>query len=307
MIRVGIIGGADKIAGELISILINHPDVEIAWVNATNANSNLVSDMHPQLFGETYMRFTDKANFDEIDALFLCIPDGRSRALMASAIIPERVRIIDLSSDFRINGADYGFVYGLPELNRKAMVRGAKRVAVPSAMATAIELSLLPLAKNLLINDEIISAAVTATTDPTTITAPLGHQQANEIIAALQALQSSFNSVIRLMPIRGAQQRGVNTVTYIKCALDLDEVIRIYEDFYADHSFTFVSPRIPHINDVFNTNKCLLNIAKADDRLVISTVIDNLVKGSAGQAVHDMNLLFGLQERVGLTLKSPSA
>lgn len=307
MIRVGIIGGADKIAGELISILINHPDVEIAWVNAANANSGMVADTHPQLFGETYLRFTDKANFDEIDALFLCNPNGQSRALMDSAIIPERVRIIDLSADFRIDGADYGFVYGLPELNRKAMVRGAMRVAVPSAMATAIELSLLPLAKNLLLNDEIISAAVTATTDPATITAPLGHQQVDEISATLQTLQSSFNAVIRLMPIRGAQQRGINTVTYIKCALDLDDVIRIYEDFYADHSFTFVTPRVPHIYDVFNTNKCLLNIAKVDDRLVISAVIDNLVKGSAGQAVHDMNLLFGLHERVGLTLKSPTA
>lgn len=307
MIRVGIIGGADKIAGELISILINHPDVEIAWVNAPNSGANLVSDVHPHLFGETFLRFTDKANFNEIDALFLCTPDGHSRALMTSAIIPERVRIIDLSADFRIDSADFGFVYGLPELNRKAMVRGATRVAVPSAMATAIELSLLPLAKNLLLNDEIVSAAVTATTDPTPITAPLGHQQVNEINATLQALQSSFNAVIRLMPIRGAQQRGINTVTYIKCALGLDEVIRIYEDFYADHSFTFVTPRMPHINDVFNTNKCLLNIAKVDDRLVISAVIDNLVKGSAGQAVHGMNLLFGLQERVGLTLKSPSA
>ncbi len=304
MIRAGIIGGSDPIAGELLSILINHPDVEIAWVNAPNSSGCLISDTHKGLIGETYLRFTDNIDFDNIDVLFLCTSDGRSKALLSTAIIPEKLKIVDLSGDFRIDGADSNFVYGLPELNRKALVRGALRASVPSAMANVLALTLLPLAKNLLLNSPITAVAVTSTTDPVIIDRPLGHKQVDELRATLESLQVSFNSPITFTPIRGTHSRGIHAVAYMQCPLELDDLIRIYEDFYSDHSFTFVTSSMPILSDVTNTNKCLLHLAKVGDILVVTGVIDNLVKGSAGQAVHNMNLLFGLHERVGLALKS---
>lgn len=304
MIRAGIIGGSDAVAGELLSILINHPDVEIAWVNAPNEKGTLVADTHKGLIGETYLRFTDTVDFSNINILFLCTTDGRSKALLSTAVIPDKVKIVDLSGDFRIDGAASNFVYGLPELNRKALVRGATRAAVPSAMATVLGLTLLPLAKNLLLNSPITAVAVTSTTDPVVIDRPLGHRQVEELRASLESLQVSFNAPITFTPIRGSHTRGIHAVAFLQCPLDLDEVIHLYEDFYSDHSFTFVTPRMPMLSDVTNTNKCLLHIAKVDGNIVITGVIDNLVKGAAGQAVHDMNLLFGLHERVGLALKA---
>ncbi len=304
MIRAGVIGGTNRSAGELLSILINHPDVEIAWVNAPNSTGSLISDTHKGLIGETYLRFTDNIDFNSIDVLFLCTTDGRSKALLSTTVIPEKLRIVDLSADFRIDGEASNFVYGLPELNRKALVRGATHASVPSAMASVLGLALLPLAKNLLLNSPITAVAVTSTTDPVVIDRPLGHRQVEELRATLQSLQSSFNAPISFTPIRGSHTRGIHAVAYLQCPLELDEVIRLYEDFYSDHSFTFITPRMPLLSDVTNTNKCLLHIDKVDGNLVVTGVIDNLTKGAAGQAVHNMNLLFGLHERVGLALKA---
>lgn len=322
MIRAGIIGGAGYTAGELIRILVNHPDVELAWVNSTSNAGNLVADIHQGLIGETYLRFTADTPWDDIDVLFCCTPHGKTREFMEATAVPGRVKIIDLSADYRIDDGTHDFVYGLPELNRKRLVRGATRVANPGCFATAIQLALLPLAKNLLLNSDIHVTAITGSTgagvkpsatshfswrnDNVSIYKPFRHQHLAEIKQSLSVLQSSFSSDINFIPVRGCFSRGIMAIVYIDCPLELSEVRKLYEDYYDDHSFTFVTDKAPDLKDVVNTNKCILHLDKIDGKLLITSVIDNLVKGASGQAVHNMNLIFGLQERVGLTLK-PSA
>lgn len=322
MIRAGIIGGAGYTAGELIRLLVNHPDVELSWVNSTSNAGNLVADVHQGLIGETYLRFTADTPWDDIDVLFCCTPHGKTREFMESTVVPERVKIIDLSTDYRIDDGTHPFVYGLPELNRKRLVRGATRVANPGCFATAIQLALLPLAKNLLLNSDIHVTAITGSTgagvkpsatshfswrnDNVSVYKPFRHQHLAEIRQSLSALQSSFKADINFIPVRGCFSRGIMAIVYMDCPLELNEVRKLYEDYYDDHSFTFVTDKAPDLKDVVNTNKCILHLDKVDGNLLITSVIDNLVKGASGQAVHNMNLIFGLQERVGLTLK-PSA
>lgn len=322
MIRAGIIGGAGYTAGELIRLLVNHPDVELSWVNSTSNAGNLVADVHQGLIGETYLRFTADTPWDDIDVLFCCTPHGKTREFMESTVVPERVKIIDLSTDYRIDDGTHPFVYGLPELNRKRLVRGATRVANPGCFATAIQLALLPLAKNLLLNSDIHVTAITGSTgagvkpsatshfswrnDNVSVYKPFHHQHLAEIRQSLSALQSSFKADINFIPVRGCFSRGIMAIVYMVCPLELNEVRKLYEDYYDDHSFTFVTDKAPDLKDVVNTNKCILHLDKVDGKLLITSVIDNLVKGASGQAVHNMNLIFGLQERVGLTLK-PSA
>ncbi len=322
MIKAGIIGGAGYTAGELIRLLINHPDVEISWVNSTSNAGNLVADVHQGLIGDTYLRFTDQTPWEEIDVLFCCTPHGETRKFMESHDVPESLRIVDLSTDYRIEDGTHEFVYGLPELNRKRIVRGATRVANPGCFATAIQLALLPLAKNLLLNNDINVTAITGSTgagvkpsatshyswrnDNVSIYKPFRHQHLAEIRQSLKSLQTSFDADINFIPVRGCFSRGIMAIIYLDCAVELDEVRRLYEDYYSDHSFTFVADKAPDLKDVVNTNKCIIHLDKIDGKLLITSVIDNLVKGASGQAVHNMNLLFGLQERVGLTLK-PSA
>jgi N-acetyl-gamma-glutamyl-phosphate reductase len=322
MIRAGIIGGAGYTAGELIRLLINHPDVVIAWVNSTSNAGNLVSDVHQGLIGESFLRFTDQTPWDEIDVLFCCTPHGKTREFMAANTVPDRVKIIDLSTDYRIEDGTHSFVYGLPELNRKRLVRGATRVANPGCFATAIQLALLPLAKNLLLNAPIHVTAITGSTgagvkpsatshfswrnDNVSIYKPFRHQHLAEIKQSLTTLQSSFQSPIEFIPMRGCFARGILAAVYLDCPVALDELRGLYEQYYEDHSFTFVTDKAPDLKDVVNTNKCVLHLDKVDGKLLITSVIDNLIKGASGQAVHNMNLIFGLQERVGLALK-PSA
>lgn len=322
MIRAGIIGGAGYTAGELIRLLINHPDVELAWVNSSSNAGNLVADVHQGLIGDTYLRFTADTPWDDIDVLFCCTPHGKTREFIEGADVPSRVKIIDLSTDYRIEDGSHDFVYGLPELNRKRLVRGATRVANPGCFATAIQLALLPLAKNLLLNSEIHVTAITGSTgagvkpsatshfswrnDNVSIYKPFRHQHLAEIRQSLSSLQSSFKADIDFIPVRGCFSRGIMAIIYMDCPLELSEIKALYEDYYSDHSFTFVTDKAPDLKDVVNTNKCILHLDKIDGKLLITSVIDNLVKGASGQAVHNMNLIFGLQERVGLTLK-PSA
>lgn len=322
MIRTGIIGGAGYTAGELIRLLVNHPDVELAWVHSTSNAGNLLADVHQGLIGETYLRFTDKIAWDDIDVLFCCTPHGKTREFMEDTVVPERVKIIDLSTDYRIEDGSHEFVYGLPELNRKRLVRGATRVANPGCFATAIQLALLPLAKNLLLNSDIHVTAITGSTgagvkpsatshfswrnDNVSVYKPFRHQHLAEIRQSLSTLQNSFKADINFIPVRGCFSRGIMAIVYLDCPLELDEIRKLYEDYYDDHSFTFVTDKAPDLKDVVNTNKCILHLDKVDGKLLITSVIDNLVKGASGQAVHNMNLIFGLQERVGLTLK-PSA
>lgn len=321
MIKVGIIGGAGYTAGELIRLLLNHPDVELKWVHSTSNAGNPVSGVHQGLVGETALYFTNETPLDAVDVIFLCTPHGESRKFLElhKDNIPDDLRIIDLSQDFRIADDTHDFIYGLPELNRKYIIRG-KHVANPGCFATAIQLALLPLARNLLLNSDIHVNAITGSTgagvkpsatshyswrnDNVSIYKPFTHQHLAEIYQTLHGMQASFNSKVNFIPVRGCFSRGIFATLYMDCPVELSEIKKLYNEYYDDHNFTFVSDRMPDLKDVVNTNKCLLYLTKEDDKLLIVSVIDNLLKGASGQAVHNMNLLFGLHERVGLQLKA---
>lgn len=240
---------------------------------------------------------------------------------MESTPVPEDLKIIDLSTDYREEDESHDFIYGLPELNRKRIIR-AKHIANPGCFATAIQLALLPLAKNLMLNSSIHVNAITGSTgagvkpsatshfswrnDNISIYKPFKHQHLAEIRQSLSQLQSSFKADINFIPVRGCFSRGIFATIYLECPVELEEIKKLYRTYYDDHNFTFVSDKMPDLKDVVNTNKCILHLSKEGNKLLIVSVIDNLLKGASGQAVHNMNLLFGLHERVGLALK-PSA
>ncbi len=321
MIKVGIIGGAGYTAGELIRLLINHPDVEIVFINSTSNAGNRITDVHEGLYGETDMRFTAELPLNEIDCLFFCTAHGDTRKFMESHVVPEEVKIIDLSMDYRIKSEEHDFVYGLPELNRRAIC-SARHIANPGCFATCIQLGVLPLAKHLMLNSDLHVNAITGSTgagvkpsstshfswrnDNISIYKPFTHQHLAEINQSLVQLQNSFASQINFIPVRGNFSRGIFATTYLDCKVELSEIQRIYEEYYDDHSFTFIVDKNPDLKQVVNTNKCLIYLQKYEDKLLIVSMIDNLLKGASGQAVHNMNLLFGLEETVGLHLK-PSA
>lgn len=323
MIKAGIIGGAGYTAGELIRLLLIHPDVELKWVNSSSNAGNLVTDVHQGLVGDLDLRFTSETPFEEIDVLFFCTPHGETRKFMESHVVPADLRIIDLSQDYRIQDGTHDFYYGLPELNRRRIVKeGAIHIANPGCFATCIQLALLPLAKNLLLNSDIHVNAITGSTgagvkpsatshfswrnDNVSIYKPFKHQHLAEIKQSLSQLQNSFKSSVDFIPVRGCFSRGIFTTAYLDCPIELGEIRKLYESYYDDHNFTFVVDKMPDLKDVVNTNKCLIHLIKEDGKLLVVSVIDNLLKGASGQAVHNMNLLFGLHECTGLKLK-PSA
>lgn len=319
MIKAAIIGGAGHRAGELIRLLINHPDVEIIWVHNPSEAGHPVSELHHGLTGETDLRFASDIDFDGIDVAFSCLPKGKSAELLSHITLPEDMKFIDLSSDFRTPHEGSDFVYGLSELNRKPMVRGALHVATPGSVAMAVELALLPMAKNLMLNSPIHITAITGTTD--TETAPESvidfeyrhdnvslsrafvHPQLEEITTTLSTLQASFNAPINILSFGGSFPRGTLVAAYMETPIELQQIRHLYEEYYDDHNFTFIVDRPVDIKDVTNTNKCLIRLEKIDGRLLVTAAIDNLLKGASGNAVHCMNLLFGLHERVGLMLK----
>ena len=302
-------------------MLINHPDVELVFVNSTSNAGNLLTDVHEGLYGETDMRFTDELPLDSIDCLFFCTAHGDTRKFMETHSVPETVKIIDLSMDYRIEDGSYDFVYGLPELNRRRIC-SARHIANPGCFATCIQLGLLPLAKHLMVNSEVHVNAITGSTgagvkpsstshfswrnDNISIYKPFTHQHLAEIRQSLSQLQNSFNSAINFIPVRGNFSRGIFATLYMDCKIGLEEIRRIYEEYYSDHSFTFIVDKNPDLKQVVNTNKCLIYLQKIENKLLVISMIDNLLKGASGQAVHNMNLLFGLEESVGLHLK-PSA
>ncbi|MCH5215985.1 MAG: N-acetyl-gamma-glutamyl-phosphate reductase [Muribaculaceae bacterium] len=318
MIKAGIIGGAGYTAGELVRLLINHPDVELSWINSSSNAGNKVCDVHKGLIGETSLSFIPDTPLDDIDVLFFCTPHGQTRTFIEANTIPDNLKIVDLSTDYRHIDGSHDFIYGLPELNRKHIIR-AKHIANPGCFATAIQLALLPLAKNLLLNSDIHVTAITGSTgagvkpgdsthfswrnDNISIYKPFKHQHLDEIGQSLLSLQASFNANINFIPMRGCFSRGIFASVYTSCKVDITELTRIYNEYYDDHNFTFVSNSMPDLKDVVNTNKCILHLVKEGDKLLIVSVIDNLLKGASGTAVHNMNLLFGLHERVGLNLK----
>ncbi|MBR6685896.1 MAG: N-acetyl-gamma-glutamyl-phosphate reductase [Paludibacteraceae bacterium] len=317
MIKVGIVGGAGYTAGELLRILLNHPEVEITFVNSTSNAGNKLYDVHEGLYGETEMVFTNLFPFDEIDALFICSGHGESTKFLAEHNIPENVKIIDLAQDFR--DESNGFVYGLPELNRER-IKKANKVANPGCFATGIQLGLLPLAANGLLKGEVHVNGITGSTGAGVKPGPTSHfswrnnnisvykafthQHLKEIRQSLVQLQSDFDKDINFIPVRGNFSRGIFVSTYIDCDLELSELRKIYADFFSDAAFTFMTEANPDLKQVVNTNKVIIQINKHGNKLLIITVIDNLLKGASGQAVQNMNLMFGLEETCGLKLKS---
>ena len=319
MIKAGIIGGAGYTAGELIRLLIDHPDVDLKWVHSSSNAGNRVDSVHQGLIGETKLVFTADTDFSNVDVLFFCTPHGESKRFLESHPEALELKIVDLSQDYRIADGNHDFIYGLPEMNRKYIIRG-RHVANPGCFATAIQLALLPLARNLLLNDDIHVTAITGSTgagvkpsatshyswrnDNVSIYKPFRHQHLAEILQTLSTLQTSFNSEIDFLPVRGCFSRGILAAVYLKCPVEVEEVKKLYKEYYSDHNFTFLSDRMPDLKDVVNTNKCILHVTKEDGKLLVVSVIDNLLKGASGQAVHNMNLLFGLHELTGLRLKA---
>lgn len=318
MIKVGIIGGAGYTAGELIRILLNHPDAEIVFVNSSSNAGNKLSAVHEGLIGETDMVFTDRLPLDTIDVLFFCTAHGDTRKFLEANTLPEGLKVIDLSMDYRLEGDDNPFIYGLPELNRRAICK-SQYVANPGCFATAIQLALLPLARNLMLNDDVYVNAITGSTgagvkpgatthfswrnNNLSIYKPFTHQHLPEIMQSLKHLQSSFDHDINFIPYRGDFARGIFATAVVKNAVDIDELYRIYREYYEADSFVHVVEEQIDLKQVVNTNKCLLHLEKHGDKLLVVSCIDNLLKGASGTAVHNMNLLFNLKETTGLILK----
>ena len=321
MIKVGIIGGAGYTAGELIRLLLLHPEVEIKFIHSTSNAGNNITDVHGGLLGETDLVFTDELPFEEIDLLFFCTAHGDTRKFMDSHALPDELKVIDLSMDYRLKSNSHDFIYGLPELNRRNTCK-SRYVANPGCFATCIELGLLPLAKEHLLKGDISVNAITGSTGagvkPSSTThyswrdnnisiyKPFEHQHVPEIMQSIKQLQPDFDGSIDFIPYRGCFPRGIFATLVVKCDLDIETLYNLYPAFYERVSFTHVVERPIDLKQVVNTNKCLIHLEKHGDKLLITSVIDNLLKGASGTAVHNMNLLFGLAETVGLQLK-PSA
>ncbi len=322
MLQVGIIGGAGYTAGELIRLLMHHPKTKINFVYSTSNAGNNISAIHQDLVGSTKMKFTDTIN-SNVDVLFLCLGHGNSTAFLEKNSFSAETKIIDLSNDFRLKKDEVfdgkTFVYGLPEL-QKDKIKSANYIANPGCFATALQLAILPLAdKGLLQYDVHINAVTGATGAGTSLSKtthftwrdnnfsfykPFTHQHLDEIHQTVNQLQDDFNSEINFMPNRGNFSRGIFATAYTKFEGSLDEAKSIYNDFYKDAAFTFVSENDVHLKQVVNTNKCLLHLHKHENKLLITSAIDNLLKGASGQAIHNVNLMFGFDETEGLNLKA---
>lgn len=317
MIKVGIIGGAGYTAGELLRILIHHPQAEIVFVNSSSNAGNAVASVHGGLFGECELNFTDELPFDQIDVLFICSGHGDSRKFIEAHELPANLKIIDLSTDYR-DESD-GFVYGLPEYQR-SKIQGAQKIANPGCFATCIQLSLLPLAHAHLLKSEVHVTAITGSTgagvkpsstthfswrnDNISVYKAFTHQHLIEINQTLKNLQPGFDQDLNFVPMRGDFARGIFASVYTDCELSQEEAVALYKDFYKDAAFTFVSDSNIDMKQVVNSNKALVHVEKHGKKLHILSAIDNLAKGASGQAVQNMNLIFGLDEKCGLGLKS---
>ncbi|MDR1887709.1 MAG: N-acetyl-gamma-glutamyl-phosphate reductase [Prevotellaceae bacterium] len=320
-LKIGIVGGAGYTAGELLRILINHPYAGVEFVYSTSCSGQAVSSIHTDLLGDTDLRFTNGLKL--VDVLFMCLGHGISREFLSNNRFDEHTKIIDLGSDFRIDtvfsasGNDRNFVYGLPEINRQQIIE-AQNIANPGCFATAIQLALIPLAAANLLHSEVHINAITGSTGAgrslsetshfsyrdgnVSIYKAFTHQHLKEISKTLNRIQGNIPE-LNFIPLRGNFTRGIFASLYAECSMDEDDITALYKDFYASHPFTHVSDKSLSLKDVANTNKCLLNIGKYKNRVLITSIIDNLVKGASGQAVQNMNLMFGLEEDCGLRLK----
>lgn len=321
-IEIGIIGGAGYTAGELIRLLLNHPKTNINFVYSTSNAGNKISKIHQDLIGDTEIRFSSKVNL-EVDLLFLCLGHGNSTAFLSKNNFSKHTKIIDLSNDFRLLEGKYfkekEFIYGLPETKKEA-IRKAKYIANPGCFATALQLAILPLAANqLLTNDLHINAVTGATGAGTSLSKTthftwrdnnfshykaFTHQHLDEIRQTIHHLQSNFEAEVNFVPNRGNFSRGIFATTYTLFEGSLEDAKKIYKAFYKEAPFTLVCDEEIHLKQVVNTNKCLIHLAKHNNKLLITSTLDNLLKGASGQAVQNMNLMYGFEETAGLQLKA---
>jgi N-acetyl-gamma-glutamyl-phosphate reductase len=321
MITIGIIGGSGYTAGELIRILMFHPNAKIDFVYSTTNAGKPLSIAHHDLLGDIEMNFTDTAN-PNVDMLFLCLGHGKSISFLEKNLFSDATKIIDLGNDFRLtkdkdfNGKS--FVYGLPELN-KTDIKSAQYIANPGCFATAIQLALLPLAANGLLNDDVHINATTGSTGagvtPSETThfswrnnnmshyKAFNHQHLGEINQSVNQLQSTYQNELIFVPNRGDFARGIFATLYTTIEESLEDVVAKYQDFYKDQPFVTVTTTDINMKQVVQTNKCIISLMKKGRRILITSVIDNLVKGASGQAIQNMNLMFGLDESTGLHLK----
>lgn len=318
MTRVGILGAAGYTGGELIRLLLNHPEAEIVFANSESNAGNPVAEVHEGLYGETDLKFTDQMPFEDVDVLFFCFGHGKSEQFLKEHTIPESVKIIDLAQDFRIKG-DHDYVYGLPEINR-AEIKHARHVANPGCFATAIQLGLLPAAKMGLLKYDVSVNAITGSTgagqkpgatthfswrqNNLSIYKPFTHQHLAEIRQSLEQVQGWLEVDIDFIPYRGDFARGIFATEVVRTKADIGKITETYRDFYRDAAFTHYVDKPIDLKQVVNTNKCLVHVEKYDNKLLITSCIDNLLKGAVGQAVQNMNLMFGIDETAGLRLKA---
>ncbi len=337
MIKVGVLGAAGYTGGELIRLLINHPSVEIVFANSESNAGNKVYDVHEGLLGETEMEFTSEMPFDKVDVVFFCFGHGKSEAFLKEHTIPENVKIIDLAQDFRIAG-DHDYVYGLPETHRDSIAK-CQHLANPGCFATCIQLGLLPLAKAGLITNDIAVNAITGSTgagqkpgatthfswrnNNFSVYKLFTHQHLHEITQTLNELRpentprvvDTLNEgyevkdnevTVDFIPYRGDFARGIFCTEVIRLdkAMAKEEVEALYKDFYATAAFTHYSEKAPDLKQVVNTNKAIVHVDVFGRKVVVTSMIDNLLKGAVGQAVQNMNIMFGIDEKAGLNLKA---
>lgn len=319
MIRIGILGAAGYTGGELIRLLLNHPGAEIVFANSESNAGNLVADVHEGLYGDTDLRFTSDMPFGEADVLFFCFGHGKSEAFLKEHQIPAGVKIIDLAQDFRLKREGNDYVYGLPEINRESIAR-AQHVANPGCFATCIQLGLLPAAKMGLLKDDVSVNAITGSTGAgqkpgatthfswrmgnMSIYKPFQHQHVPEICQSLAQVQGTFDASVDFIPYRGDFARGIFATEVVKTDAPIERIVEGYKAFYADAPFTHYADAPIDLKQVTNTNKCLVHCEKFGSKLLITSCIDNLLKGAVGQAVENMNIMFGVDEAMGLRLKA---
>lgn len=321
-ILAGIVGGAGYTGGEMLRILLNHPNVEIAFVHSTSSAGKHVYEVHADLFGDTDLKFAAELAYN-IDVLFLCVGHGDAKKFLYANPMPEHIKVIDLSQDFRLKPnakhKNRSFVYGLPELNREA-IKSADNIANPGCFATCLQLGLLPLAARGLLNSEVHVTATTGSTgagqslsatthftwrnDNLSVYKAFEHQHLDEISQSLRQLEPGFNHAINFIPYRGDFTRGIIASMYVDCNISEAEALKTYQQYYAGHPFTHVTNHNIDLKQVVNTNKCIVQVKKHGNKLLIISIIDNLLKGASGQAVQNMNLMFGLDETAGLKLKA---
>lgn len=329
MIRIGILGGAGYTGGELIRLLLNHPEANIVFVNSGSNAGNKIADIHEGLTGDTDMEFTDAMPFDDVDVVFFCFGHGKSEAFLKEHTIPANVKIIDLAQDFRISAPTHDYVYGLPEIHKEEISR-CNHLANPGCFATCIQLGLLPLAKAGLLKHDVAVNAITGSTgagqkpgssthfswrnNNISVYKVFTHQHLHEIRQSLTELQGSLGASIDFIPYRGDFARGIFCTEVVKFDGEEgsqtnptgDQLVAMYKHFYSTAAFTHYTDRQIDLKQVVNTNKALVHVDKFGNKAVITSVIDNLLKGAVGQAVQNMNLMFGIDEASGLRLK-PSA